>query len=190
MIEELTNFWESEFNSFAPVAHNLKDEFKDRWVRFHSLPESKRYPEREQEYLEVFYRHNTVLTELCGTDKVLVVLTEFSESEVPSKPNELLADLFNNYELWCSIKYSAEAEVEFYWHLYVCEVTFTGSELNDLFRLVANDEVSNIMVIIPSKKVVFHPYDGGADIILESATKRDLLKENHTEWLSPHISEL
>ncbi len=86
MIKDITQFWQSQFNGFVPEADNLKYEFKNRWVRFHSLPESKRYPENEQEYLEILRRHNVVLQDLCGQGNVLVVLPEYSDSSVPTKP--------------------------------------------------------------------------------------------------------
>lgn len=187
MIKDLAKFWESEFKSFSPEANNLKHEFKNRWVRFHSLPESKRYPENEQEYLEIFRRHNVVLQELCGKGNILVVLPEYSESKAPTKPEAELTNLFSTTEPWCSIaQHEKDDDYELYWHLHVSEVEFTGGELNDLFRLVANDEAGNIMIICPSKGVVFHPYDGGADIVLASTKQRDLLKEKHHEWLSNH----
>lgn len=188
MIEELAKFWNSEFKGFTPEAHNLKHEYKNRWVRFHTLPESKRYPENEDEYLEVFRRHNTVLHELCGgKGKVLVVLPEYSESKVPTKPESDLSRLFSVTETWCSLGQHEEGDdYELYWHLHVSEVEFTGSELNDLFRLVANNEAGNIMIISPAKGFVFHPYDGGADILLASTEQRNLLKEKYFEWLSKH----
>lgn len=36
----------------------------DRWVRFHSLPGSQRYPGSADEYAEILDRHVTVLGEL------------------------------------------------------------------------------------------------------------------------------
>ena len=188
MIEELTKFWDSEFNNFAPEAHNLKHEYKSRWVRFHSLPESKRYPENEEEYLEVLCRHNTVLQELCGSrSKVLVVLPEYSEEKIPSQPESILLKLFPVSEPWRTLEqHEDEDDYESYWHLHVSEVEFTGNEFNSLFRIVANDEVGNIMIICPSKGIVFHPYDGGADVVLTSTKERNHLKEHHHEWLSSH----
>ena len=187
MIKDLAKFWEREFDSFPPEAHNLKYEFKDRWVRFHSLPESKRHPENEQEYLEVFRRHNVVLQGLVCGDKILVVLPEYSESKEPEKPEPELTAIFPTTEPWCSLeKHEEDDDYELYWHLHVSEIAFTGSELDSLFRLVANDEVSNIMIICPRTGVVFHPYDGGADILLASTKERDQLKEKYKEWLSEH----
>ncbi|WP_428240761.1 DUF3885 domain-containing protein [Gynuella sp.] len=188
MIEELAKFWNSEFDNFAPEAHNLKHEYKSRWVRFHSLPGSKRYPENEDEYLEVLRRYNIVLQELCGTgSKVLVVLPEYSEERVPSQPEPELLKLFSASEPWCTLEqHEDDDDYESYWHLHVSEVEFTGSEFNSLFHMVANDEVGNIMIISPSKGIVFHPYDGGADVVFVSTEERDRLKEQHREWLSSH----
>lgn len=187
MIKDLAKFWEREFDNLPPEAHNLKHKFTDRWVRFHSLPDSKRSPENEQEYLEVIHRHNVVLHELVGNSNLLVVLPEYSESKEPTKPESKLAAIFPTTEPWCSLKqHEKDDDYELYWHLHVSEVNFTGSELNSLFRLVANDEARNIMIISPSKSVLFHPYDGGADVVLASTKQRDHLKEKHKEWLSSH----
>lgn len=188
MLEDLTSFWNGEFPDFVPEAHNLKREYKARWVRFHSLPKSKRYPENEGEYLEVLRRHNLVLQALCGNDsKVFVVLPEYSEERKPSPQLALLLELFSASEYWRTlVRHDDDDDYEFYWHLHVAEIDFSGGELNRLFRMVASDEVGNVMIICPSKRVVFHPYDGGADIVLASAKERDRLKEQHREWLSSH----
>lgn len=187
MIQILTKFWESEFEGFVPEAHKLKHEYPDRWVRLHALPYSKRYPESEAEYLEVFRRHNVVLRALLAEQqKVLVVVPEYSESRTPTKPDSQLAHLFPTSEFWCSFKPYEDDEYEVYWHLHVSEVTFTGSEFDNLFRLVADDDVRNMMIISPATKLVFHPYDGGADVVLATTEQRDRLKKKYHKWLSDH----
>lgn len=182
-MKALTEFWDSEFAGFVPEADNFKHRYPDRWVRFHALPESKRYPEREAEYLEVFRRHNVVLQELLYEQRqVLVVLPEYSESRTPTTPDSQWASLFPTSEFWCSF----QPYDDVYWHLYGAEVTFTGREFDRLFRLVADDNVRNIMIISPSKRMVFHPYDGGADVVLATTAQRDRLKKKYAEWLSDH----
>ncbi|WP_326702322.1 DUF3885 domain-containing protein [Streptomyces cyaneofuscatus] len=47
----------------------------DRWVRFHSLQESKRYPDDEAEYAVLLERHHTLLNELGPSDTELYVVT-------------------------------------------------------------------------------------------------------------------
>lgn len=187
---ELDKFWQNTFEGFVPEAHNLKREFRSRWVRFHSLPESKRYPDNEEEYQEVLRRHNVVLQEVCGDKcRVLVVLPEYSETNTPTKPEPELASMFPATEPWCTLEqHDEDDDYELYWHLHVAEIGYSGNELDDLFRLVANDETGNIMVIDPLVSMVFHPYDGGADIVLASTKQRDDLKEKHSEWLSTEPS--
>lgn len=37
IIEELTSFMEQQFTDFIPEASNLKYQYMNRWVRFHSF---------------------------------------------------------------------------------------------------------------------------------------------------------
>lgn len=188
MIEELITFWNRELPHVTPEAHRLKHECRARWVRFHALPESKRYPENEAEYAEILRRHNAVLGELYGAHStVFVVLPEYAESPAPTRPEKKLSDLFPVTEHWRTLAQHDEDDDEaFYWHLHAAAVGYTGTELNGLFRLVANDEVGNILIVCPTKGVVFHPYDGGADLVLASTEDRDRLKARHSAWLSSH----
>ena len=67
--------WSMSFPDCEPLAHQLRSVFADRWVRFHSLPESKRYPESEAEYGVVMRRHNAVLGALHQPGFSMVLLT-------------------------------------------------------------------------------------------------------------------
>ncbi|MEU8403165.1 hypothetical protein AB0C28_49000 [Nonomuraea sp. NPDC048892] len=42
----------------------------------------------------------------------------------------------------------------------------------------------------PDLRRLYHPYDGGADVILTNTQERDTLKAAHTDWLSKHPSGL
>jgi hypothetical protein len=185
MIKDLIKFWKEHYGDVEPLAHELKHIFKERWVRFHALPGSKRYPESEAEYQEIFSRHKTVLSDLNNSkESLLVVLPEYSESSAPSMPAPKLSEILSNSMYWRTIDQNEECGV--YWHLHVAEVDPMSDKLNDMFRLVADDEVRNIMFISLESISVFHPYDGGSDIVLQSVSSRDKLKENYSSWLSQH----
>src|SRR5947209_5146416 len=62
----LTELWRERWPNSRPIAHELKTSEHNRWVRFHSLPDSKRYADTEAEYQEILHRHATVLRELNG----------------------------------------------------------------------------------------------------------------------------
>ncbi|WP_443611862.1 DUF3885 domain-containing protein [Acrocarpospora catenulata] len=46
---ELSARWQANWPDCPPVAHELKRFYASRWVRFHSLPESKRYADTPAE---------------------------------------------------------------------------------------------------------------------------------------------
>lgn len=61
---ELCDRWQLNWPDCPPVGHELKRFYASRWVRFHSLPESKRYADTPAEYDSLLHRHNTVLSAL------------------------------------------------------------------------------------------------------------------------------
>lgn len=93
---DLTELWQQRWPSCPPVGYKLRDPYQDVWVRFHSLPESKRYAEDESEYTVVLERYNTVLDELFAGADVYVItpaLDDRSRGSVTATRHGVLADL-------------------------------------------------------------------------------------------------
>ena len=67
--------WFVKFPGCEPVAHRLRAAFPARWVRFHNLPGSKRYPDDQDEYATVLGRQNRILDELVGGEASIILLT-------------------------------------------------------------------------------------------------------------------
>ena len=57
-------WWCEIHGEVAPIGFALRSIYKDRWIRFHSLPDSKRYPGSEEEMQEVVHRATTVANTL------------------------------------------------------------------------------------------------------------------------------
>ena len=72
-----------------------------------------------------------------------------------------------------------------YWLVFARELAWKLGVLDPVLRLVANDQIANVMIVDPGCRWIFHPYDGGVDLILESPAARDRLKLTHADWLSP-----
>src|SRR5262249_55088788 len=86
--------WKRWFPDCEPIAHHLPVVFAERWVRFHSLPGSKRYPDNEAEYATVIERHNRVLGELAHPgDDVALLTTGYSETPEPVRTERELLNL-------------------------------------------------------------------------------------------------
>lgn len=69
-----------------PIADQLEWKFPERWVRIHTLPDSKRYPENVDEIFEVLRRHNTLLTDIATAEESFWLITPHgSEKKDPTK---------------------------------------------------------------------------------------------------------
>lgn len=103
------------------VPHELKVAYRHRWVRFHCLPESKRYPETEQEYGIVLDRYNTVLDEIFdGPIHLMTVAYTGTPRWVGAgKP-------------WQSVVCDDEPGFETYAHQFVTAKTWERGILDDL----------------------------------------------------------
>ena len=179
--------WQTQFPHCEPVGYHLRVAFPDRWVRFHSLPESKRYPESATEYTTVLERHNRILGEIVREGEAVCLLTTgYSSSTEPIRSYAELLELDPGAVPWRTVAMHHE-DGNFtdpnFWHVFVSTWHWSPGTFDPLVRLVADDVLANIMIVAPDCKWLLHPYDGGMDVILESKTERDKLKALYPSWL-------
>ena len=187
----LTSLWDQRWPGCSKVPYELRG-VRDRWVRFHALPGSKRYPDSESEYEIILYRHNEVLSELIDGAALLVVTSGCPERPQPQDPGrspETVA-VHSEASYWTSACLDDEPGFESWIHLYASQMTWSAGCLNPLLRLVADDVIANVLVADVGLQWLYHPYDGGMDVMLPSSVERDALRERHRDWLSSHPSGL
>jgi hypothetical protein len=191
--QQLDELWQQYFGSCAPVAHLLRGHFGDRWVRFHSLPESKRYPETEDEMAMVLERHNRVIGKLMGEEQRIILLsTECSEAQSPGRSALAEHALCKGEAPWRSVamhELGDDWNEPAYWHTFSSDVPWSTGTLDSVLRLAAVDKVANVM-LISGQGWLYHPYDGGADVILPTQAARNLLAGEFPSWLSKHPTGL
>ncbi|MFD3836172.1 hypothetical protein ACFWWC_07895 [Streptomyces sp. NPDC058642] len=158
-------------------------------MRFHSLPESKRHPESEEEYATVLHRYNAVLDELFAGTDVFVVTTDWSYTPTgpagwPS-PREALHP---GGILWWTEPDLEDDDPEFHTfvRLYADRRPWTPGCLDELLRAVADEVLVEVFVCDTELRRIHLPYDGGADVILATEAERDRLRDRHRDWLSRH----
>ncbi|BDD80800.1 hypothetical protein TPB0596_05630 [Tsukamurella pulmonis] len=178
--------WQSSFGGRPPYAHWLPSYHYERWLRLHSLPESKQYPDTEAEYEVLLDRYFAEIDELHGDDEWLWVVT-FSSSFTrrPVRRRAALVDLMPRPRLWRTIieEDCEEDEEDLIWtHLYLNQVHRDADELRQLLRLVAD---AGVPVIVTGSDVTWAdcPYDGGADLILPTVAERDRIADRFKQWL-------
>jgi hypothetical protein len=189
--KEFEQYWKLNYPKSLPIGHHLREAYKDRWFRIHGLPESKRYAETEAEYEEILKRHNAVLSDLLGDNGEYVLLTTgYSTTPTPARSYSQLGTLDGDSKALFSIpKHKLDGETDpYYWHFFMSERTWQPKSADELLKLVADNEISNILFVGVNPGRIYHPYDGGADVILESQSVRNQKRDKYSAWLprNPH----
>jgi hypothetical protein len=182
----LRGLWESRYPGIAPIGHLLRAALPERWLRIHTVPESKRYPESPDEMREVLRRHNAVLSHLLRSAPELVLVTAgYTDGPEPggAYPQVEALGLLGEHFLSVPMDEPGDAPPE-HWHFFARSMRWAPGALDALLELVAEDVVANVLVVEPRTGAVYHPYDGGADIFLPTTSERDALRERYREWVS------
>jgi len=159
-----------------------------KWLRFHTLPNSKRYPDNDQELATILTRHHTLLNELgAGKQPLLVVVSAWTNVPEPSpEPWDKYGRLDIDVSYWQSVLENPdETDPDFksYRQLYVGSFPSQDEKLDALLRQVANDKMSGAILTPEDFSWIYHPYDGGVDILLSSVEEREKLMGSHEDWL-------
>lgn len=181
----MTALWQQRWPSCPPVGYKLRDPYRSVWVRFHSLPESKRNAEDEGEYTVVLERYNTVLDELfTGGDVYVITPLWTTEAEAPSSQPVM--------GYWRSLLVEDDPDPEFgtYCHLFAVRRPWQRGCIDATLRDIADDQVAGILITDTRMQRIHHPYDGGADVFLATSDERDRMRDRHVDWLSRHPSGL
>jgi hypothetical protein len=192
-VARIAALWRERHPSGPPIAHTFRSTYAERWVRFHSLPGSKRYPESEDEYAIVLHRYNTVLDELFTGRDVFVVTMDWSYTPTgPAGYPTPRAELHPRGVHWWTEPDEEDADPEFHTHtrLYTDRRPWRQGCVDALLRAVADEVIGDMFVTDTELRRIHHPYDGGADVVLTTPFERDALRERHADWLSSHPSGL
>ena len=184
---EFIDYWNKEYPESLPINHELKLVYHERWFRIHSLPESKRYAETEDEYKIILDRQNQLINDLIGESEVAISFGLYSNDLTNDKYKELTD--FGEFLKVSTIDLRKERpeeyeyEDEMYFDIYVKTENWKNGNRDEILKAIADDEI-RAMFISPSKKCVIAPYDGGVDVIVDSSEKRDILRNKYNDWLS------
>ncbi len=184
--QEFNKYWDTNYPKSIPIGPELTYGYSDRWFRIHSLPESKRYAETEQEYELILDRQNELITDLIGENSEIIITSGQYEMELTKEVANELSD-FGKFEKCRTIElhkiYPEQYEDDFFYDVYFKPDVWKRNAKNDILKAIADDEF-RALFICPKEKCIVAPYDGGMDIIVDSQAKRDGLKAKYKDWLS------
>jgi hypothetical protein len=185
--ETLDIDWDLNFAGVPPIGSELRETLRERWVRFHSLPNSNRYPDNEGGYAELLGRHNMVLAELTNPlESVKLITAGYSDHAEPVRSYPKLPTIDPNAKFWRTVvdDVTDQGDGPDYWHFYLSEWTFRPGVFDPLIRSIADEEVANVLIAASDLRWVLHPYDGGMDVIAPSVEERVRLRDRHSNWCS------
>lgn len=186
--QEFKSLWDTKFSEANPIGHELKSVYKDRWFRIHSLPESKRYAETEDEYQIIYQRQNKIISDLIGEyEEVVLSYGLYRDDQTNNNYKDIVE--FGEFEKVDTIELHKirpeESEEELYLDIYAKTTTWESNRRNEMLKAIADDQI-RMMIISFKKKRIINPYDGGVDLILESREFRNKYKLKYEKWLSRH----
>ena len=193
--------WPGWYPDVPPIGHLMRERHPESWLRIHSLPDSKRYPDTKDEWAELLVRQNAVATAALGaSSSCLLVSARFAEPR--EQMPELLADsrLASSKALltyaprlvdggWPGEQAAGPRSAGIRVGFYAAAVDWRSGAHDELLRAVASDEERFVIADCSSGRV-YAPYDGGADLFFPDAPGRRAARETFRSWLSPLASGL
>lgn len=173
--------WESRFGSALPLGWSLRGMIPGRWVRIHSLPDSRRYPENQEDRGLLLRRHSAVADAVLGRGaRCLLYVPRYLAPDEPSGPVKLLSLEDLVFESWqvkapdfeCSI-HSASA----FWDAGKFEPTL----------LSVAEGTERVLFLSLDTEQIYAPYDGGADLFLQSESQVREVRTRFAAWLSARL---
>ena len=189
---EFEKFWNNYFNQTIPLNYLFKEVYHERWLRIHSLPQSKRYPDNDLEMNIILQRQNQIISDIYNeNEEIYLVMANI----IHKKEKHELINFYPNLNFERS--YSIELEKHFsnnfnndeILDVFVCEKKWNLNSYDEILKDIAND-ISRVFFISLNNKIIVSPYDGGIDIIFNSETDKNIHREKYKEWISNRIDEL
>jgi hypothetical protein len=169
--ESFLAYWNNLYPETPPINYFFKERLKKRWLRIHSLPESKRYAESKEEWDVLLQRQNNVISNLIDEQELIKVVINFIEID---------NCLFKSFD-FINIGVFKDMERETVFQSFLFETIWQANSLNPLLIMIAQDEMRAFII---AKDCLIAPYDGGMDLIFKDGYTKGLYKEKYKAWLS------
>lgn len=170
------------------------EELAKHYIRFHSLPESKRYADSDDEMAIVLQRHHALLDALAAAtpgEPWFASTSTYDQSDMGkwSRPIGRAPEVhpalirLGPARVWRRDQPIDDGDAP--GKLWLYEVGASDwNTLDPLLRAVANDELENVTIGPSSWTWAYHPYDGGAYVHVREPHRQELM-DAYDDWLSP-----
>ena len=168
--------WNSAHPNVEPHGASLRTTVPHLWLRIHSLPNAKRYPDTDDEESVLLSRHRHAISHIAGDQNLLMMFSIW-------KQRNLVSDFgFEKRESFV-VPPGAWSEQP-----RVIEVAGplqpTDERLGRVILSVAHDNMDGVLIATVDFRRVICLYDGGADLFFDDVSSRDNAAELLREWVS------
>jgi hypothetical protein len=187
--ENIESYWKLTFKECPPINYLLKVYYKERWLRIHSLTDSKRYAATNAEWKILFHTQNSILEDAFEENETLYLFTGvYNNTEFLLPENNLNKNVaLNTYDFTALEKIDLYAmskdycEENTFFTPHFVSILFKKNNYNELLKVIANDEIRAFFLSTKTNTIVA-PYDGGVDIIYKDTQTRDFYKNKYRHF--------
>lgn len=198
MTEPFEQQWNDHFPNKVPIPYVFKFYFSEYWFRIHSLPESKRYADTQNEELLLLDRQNQIITDCFGLDTSIYLVTgnyftldyfqpEYDRRKIISY-NLIESPSINLHQIDPEYFDDGDENDGCFMPLYT-QVIWEPKKHDDLLLKIANDEIEAFLISF-EKNIIVAPYDGGIDFIIWDDKFKKQLKKKYSDWLPSNAEGL
>lgn len=184
--KQFKTYWNKTYPNSYPIDYELKTIFINRWFRIHSLPNSKRFADNDNECKIILSRQNKLIDDLFQSDDFFIVVG-FYNYDLSRPLTDEYFDLakFQKIDTLAlhKIRPDEYQDDEIYYEIYMKPDKWETNKFNELLTKIADSEI-RAMFVNSTKKITIVPYDGGMDLILPDTKTRDDFKIKYKDWLS------
>jgi len=173
--------WRRWYGDAPPVAHVLRERFRARWFRIHSLPGGQRYATTDAERAEVLRRQNELVSAVLGGGASCWFIFGYY-GEADRVPGDVAAALEAMASAFLQeVRPDDTGMVEAY-PLLAARLTWAVGALDRVLEAVADDLLETPLLVSAELGRVIAPYDGGVDVIVEDPARRSELARRFGRW--------
>jgi hypothetical protein len=173
--ERFLKSWQQNYPETPPINYWFKSKLRARWMRIHSLPNAKRYPDDKTDWDILLSRQNEVIDYLVPQDAPITWVWNWLDND---------CHIFKSFDLTrLGVFRYDEAEYESWMMDDLWE-----SGIFDTFLMMIAGEQMRAFLIAPD--CLISPYDGGMDVILKDPHTAHAFKRHFANWVSPREDRL
>lgn len=179
--------WQSIAGQTPPLGYMLRDQYKECWLRIHSLPQGKRYAEDEVERTELLKRYTAVFNDCFSIGDPYLIIGFYqdllTEKESISWIKSIETEELNRVNV-------SEDDESYFLFLFAGLFKKDETIFREIIVDVANEKIKPLLFFSDINKIIYAPYDGGIDLFFLDREKILIFKNKYKNWLSPRADGL